>query len=65
MLRSKQQPKLHLPKLESQNKFNTSRRRKRVDLREEINETESRKVVGKSVKQKVINLKKSVKLINI
>lgn len=59
MLRSKKQPKLHLPKLEkSQNKFHTSRGRKRVDLREEINETESRKVVGKSVKQKGINLKK-------
>lgn len=60
MLRSKQQPKLHLPKLEeSQNKFNTSRGRKRVDLREEINETESRKVVGKSLKQRGINLKKN------
>ena len=59
MLRSRQPPKLQLPTLEeSQNKFHTSRGRKRVDLREEINETESRKVVGKSVKQKGINLKK-------
>lgn len=60
MLRSKQQPKLHLPKLEeAQNKFNTNKGRKRVDLKEEINETESRKVVGKSVKQRGINMKKN------
>lgn len=60
MLRSKQQqPKLHLPKLEeAQNKFNTNKGRKRVDLREDINETESRKVMGKSVKHRGINMKR-------